>query len=397
MSVAAAPLRSPRTRALERLAQAGLFVFGIVMALVGAVVPALSERLSLTLGEVGTLFFVMNFAMLVASLVLGLVMDRFGLKAPLAIGSALVAVGLAMIGGADRFAVLLGAVTCLGLGGGSVNGSANTLAADLYDDPRRKAAALNLLGVFFGFGALFLPFGLGALTSVFGMAGVLYVAAAPCVLVAIAAVILVFPAPKQRHGFPLAEMPRFVRMPLVLAFGFLLFFESGNEFALGGYISTFLARDLGLSVAAASYCLAAYWAAIMVVRMVLSRLLLRTSAAAVVIASAGGAAACALLIAVAPNAPVAIAAAVLTGLALGGVFPTVLGMAAARFEEHSGTVFGILFTIGLCGGMTIPWIAGQLAEAAGLRAAFALVAANFVAVALLGSVARRLNAGSLPR
>jgi fucose permease len=392
VNVAATPARSPRTAALERLAQAGLFVFGIVMALVGAVVPALSERLSLTLGEVGTLFLVMNFAMLIASLVLGLVMDRFGLKAPLAIGSALVAAGLSMIGSADRFAILVAAVTCLGLGGGSVNGSANTLAADLYDDARRKAAALNLLGVFFGFGALFLPFGLGALTSVFGMAGVLYVAAVLCVLVAIAAAALVFPAPKQRHGFPLAEMPRFVRMPLVLAFAFLLFFESGNEFALGGYISTFLARDMGLSVAAASYCLAAYWAAIMGVRMVLSRLLLRTSASAVVIASAAGAAVCALLIAAAPNAIVAILAAVLTGVALGGVFPTVLGMAAARFDEHSGTVFGILFTIGLCGGMTIPWIAGQLAEAAGLRAAFALVAANFVAVAVLASVARRLNA-----
>jgi fucose permease len=392
VNVAARSVRSPRTAALERLAQAGLFVFGIVMALVGAVVPALSERLALTLGEIGTLFFVMNFAMLLASLVLGLVMDRFGLKAPLAIGAALVAVGLALIGSADRFGMLLGAVTCLGLGGGSVNGSANTLAADLYDDPRRKAAALNLLGVFFGFGALFLPFGLGALTSVLGMAHVLHAAAGLCVLVAAAAATIAFPAPKQRHGFPLAELPRFVRMPLVLTFGFLLFFESGNEFALGGYISTFLARDTGLSVAAASYCLAAYWAAIMGVRMVLSRLLLRTSPAAVVIASAVAAAAGALLIAVSPNAPVAVAAAVLTGAALGGVFPTVLGMAAARFEEHSGTVFGILFTIGLCGGMTIPWVAGHLAEGAGLRVAFVLVAANFVAVAVLGSVARRLNA-----
>jgi fucose permease len=297
-----------------------------------------------------------------------------------------------LTGTAARFATLLPAVTCLGLGGGSVNGSANTLAADLYDDARRKAAALNLLGVFFGFGALFLPFGLGALTSVFGMAGVLYAAAALCLLVAIAAAALVFPPPKQGHGFPLAEMPRFVRMPLVLAFAFLLFFESGNEFALGGYISTFLARDMGLSVAAASYCLAAYWAAIMAVRMVLSRLLLHTSASTVVIASAVGAAGCALLIAAATNALVATLAAVLTGLALGGVFPTVLGMAAARFDEHSGTVFGILFTIGLCGGMTIPWIAGQLAEGAGLRAAFALVAANFVAVAVLGSVARRVDA-----
>ena len=77
----------------------------------------------------------------VASLVLGLVMDRFGLKAPLAAGAALVAAGLALIGGADRFMLLLPAVACLGFGGGAVNGGANTLVADLHDDARRKAAA----------------------------------------------------------------------------------------------------------------------------------------------------------------------------------------------------------------------------------------------------------------
>jgi fucose permease len=52
-------------------------------------------------------------------------------------------------------------------------------------------------------------------------------------------------------------------------------------------------------------------------------------------------------------------------------------------------VFGILFTMALTGGMTIPWIAGHLADAAGVRAVFGLAAANFVAVALLSMAARR--------
>lgn len=384
---------SPTARAgvLGALAQAGMFVFGIVMAIVGAVVPTLSEHLALSLGNVGTLFLVMNFAMLVASLVLGLVMDRLGLKAPLVAGAALVASGLALIGSADRFALLLPAVACLGFGGGAVNGGANTLVADLHDDARRKAAALNLLGVFFGFGALLLPFSMGALTSALGVAGLLYTAALLCVTVSAVAAVLRFPAPKQRHGWPLAQMPRFLRMPIVLAFGFLLFFESGNEFALGGYISTFLARDLGVSVAAASYCLAAYWAAIMGVRIVLSRVLLHASAPTVVLASAVLSAGGALVLGLSATPAMAVAGAVVTGLALGGIFPTVLGLAGARFEEHSGTVFGILFTIALCGGMTIPWVAGHLAELAGLRAAFALVSANFVAVAILSLVAERVG------
>jgi fucose permease len=142
-------------------------------------------------------------------------------------------------------------------------------------------------------------------------------------------------------------------------------------------------------VAAASYALAAYWAAIMLARAVLSRLLLRVSAPLVVVRGALLAAGGALVIAVAPSAGIAVAGAMVTAVALAGVFPSPLGVTGAHFGEHSGTVFGILFTVALCGGMTIPWIAGQLADAAGLRWVFALAAANSVVVAVAMGVARR--------
>ena len=386
MTQAVAP---PATRALGAVAQAGMFVFGIVMALVGAVVPSLSEQLSLTLGGVGTLFLAMNFAMLVASLVLGLVMDRFGLKPPLAIGAWLVAVGLVLIGSAERYTQLIPAVLALGFGGGAINGAANTLVADLHDDARRKAAALNLLGVFFGFGALFLPFSLGALAAAFGMPMLLYASSILCVLTGGAAAALPFPAPKQRHGWPLGRMPQLLGMPIVLALAFLLFFQSGNEFTLGGYIGTFLTRELHLSIEAASYGLAVYWAAIMATRVVLSRLVLHVSPHAVVLGSALLSAGGALVIAMSSTPAIAIAGVVLTGLALSGIFPTVLGIASARFHENSGTVFGILFTVALSGGMTMPWVAGHLAEASGVGAVFVLAAANFIAIAVLSAIASR--------
>jgi MFS transporter, FHS family, glucose/mannose:H+ symporter len=377
------------TRALGLLALAGMFVFGLVIALVGALVPSLSARLDLTLGDIGTLFLAMNFAMLVASITIGLVVDRFGLKPPFAIGAALVALGLWLVASAEAPPALLVAVVALGFGGGLVNGGANTLAADLHDDPQRKAAALNLLGVFYGFGALMLPFSVGALTATLGFAGPLLGAAALCLLVAATAALQPFPAPKQRMGWPLAAMPRFLANPAVLALGFLLFFQSGNEFALGGYISAFLTREMQLSVGAASYALAGYWAAVMVTRLFLTRLLLVVSAPTVVTGSALLSVAAACGLALAPTPAVGVAASVVMGAALAGTFPTVLGMAGGRFEQHSGTVFGILFTLALSGGMTIPWIAGHLADAAGVRAVFLLAAGNFVAVGCLSVAARR--------
>ena len=61
-------------------------------------------------------------------------------------------------------------------------------------------------------------------------------------------------------------------------------------------------------------------------------------------------------------------------------------------QEHSGTIFGLLFTIALCGGMTASWLAGYLAEAAGIRAVFVLASANFDAIAVLGRFSNRRSA-----
>jgi fucose permease len=80
-----------------------------------------------------------------------------------------------------------------------------------------------------------------------------------------------------------------------------------------------------------------------------------------------------------------------TGVSLAGVYPATLGIAGARFESHSGTVFGILFAVALAGGMTVPWAAGQIGGAAGLHWVFVLVAASFAAILCLSRAAARLD------
>jgi fucose permease len=313
------------------------------------------------------------------------------MKPPLAIGPWLVAAALLIVASAPGYSALLPAVVLLGAGGGALNGATNVLVADLHADARRKASALNLLGVFFGVGALFLPLTFGALLAAVGFGTLLYAAAGLCIATAIYAALLRFPPPKQPQRLPIGEMPRFLTMPVVLAMAFLLFFESGNEFMLGGYISMFATRELGRGVASASWLLASYWAAIMLARILLSRLLLRVSPHAVILGGALAAALGALVVHVAGNSAAAAAGAILTGGALAGIYPSLLGVAGTRFREHSGTVFGILFTIALAGGMIMPWLAAQIAEAAGMRWVFVLVAANFGAIALLAAAVRRTH------
>lgn len=377
-------------RPLMGIACGGLFVFGIVMALLGAILPSLAERLRFSVADIGTLFLAMNFAMLACSLVLGVVMDRFGMRLPLVIGPLLVGAALLLIVRAEVFGALFPAVLLLGIGGGAVNGGANTLAADLYDDPNRKSSALNTVGIFFGIGALSMPFAIGALLARFSLSTLLVAAALLCVLLGAVAALLQYPAPKQAHRLPVAEMPRFLRSPFVVIFAALLFFESGIEFTLGGFISTYMSHDMAVSsVSMASWILAGYWAAIIVSRILLSRVALSVEPFRILSLCAAGACAGVLLAALAPGVTGAVAGVWLAGFALAGIYPTVLGIAGARYRSHSGTVFGILFAVALVGGMLLPWGSGLLGAGMGLRYVFGFIASCFVVIFGLGRLAAR--------
>ena len=288
-----------------------------------------------------------------------------------------------MVASAESYAALMGALVALGAGGALLNSAANTLIADLHPDAMRKNAALNLLGIFFGIGAVWLPFAIGSLLPALGLARILHIALVVALAPAALSAALAFPAPKHRRRVPLAETWRLARHPVVLAFGALLFFESGNEFILGGYISTYLAREMGSPVWRASLLLAVYWASLIAVRVAASRFLLRVPGGRVIIAGAVTAAAGVGLLALARGEWMAAAALVVTGGGVACIFPTTLGLAGSRFGEYSGSVFGLLFAIGLTGGMTLPWALGHLAGGAGLRTALLLPAAGFLAIAAI--------------
>lgn len=380
-----------RARWLSGAAYAGMFGFGIVMALLGALLPLLAARLHFDLAQAGDLFLVMNAAMLVTTLTVGPLLDRFGHKPPLLIAPLFVAVALVLVAEASTFNNLMAAVVLLGIGGGALNQVTNTLVADLYGDVRAKSAALNLLGVFFGIGALFVPFTVGSALHALGLTLILYLAMALSLLPVLLSFPFVFPPPHHREGVSAVRMLQLARQPLVVAFSFLLFFESGNEFVLGGYVTTYLTRDLGATVSLASYLLAAYWGALMLGRIILSRVALRSAGGTLVGISALGVAASTAWLLASRSVPVALICVILLGLSIAAIFPTVLGLAGSRYAGHSGTVFGILIGTALTGGMIMPWLAGRIAKSWSIRRALLLVVLNALAIFILQWLAGRIS------
>jgi fucose permease len=370
-----------------------MFVFGIVMALLGSVLPVVSAELGFGPARAGDLLALMNFAMLLASLGIGPALDRFGFRRPLILGPLLVAAGLVQIARAGTYRELLVAAPLLGAGGAVLNTATNALIADLYPESKAKNAALNRLGVFFGFGALGLPLAIGRLIETAGLRAILMAAAALVVSPSLAAAALRFPAPKQTRALPLRQVLTRERLPLVALFAALLFFQSGAEFVIGGYVPTLLTREIGAAVSAASYLFAGYWAALMAARVLLSRWLLRIRGESLVPLCAAGSLVATTGLIASRTLPAAGAAVIALGFSISGIFPTVLGVAGARFQEASGTLFGLLFTAALTGGMLAPWLAGRAAEAAGLRWGLGVLPAAFAAmIGISLRIRRRLRA-----
>jgi len=359
-----------------------MFVFGIVMAILGAILPSLFERIGFGAGAAGNLFLTMNFAMLLATLFFGPVVDRFGFRSILAVSAFLVAAAFLLLSRAATYSVVLAAAVVLGLGGGALNGGTNALTSDLHEGEKR-GAALNVLGIFFGFGALSVPFLIGALRERLGLGRILVLATALSLVPFIIYVVLRFPRAKHAQGFPIKDAAGIARNPLLWLTGFILFFESGNEFTVGGWISSHLQTTFGVAAGTAALVLAGYWAAVMAGRLVSSRLVRGVRNETLILASAALSLVAALLMALAPSGPAAAVGAVLIGAGFAAIYPTTLAIVGANFAAFTGTAFSVVISLGLVGGMLSPWLAGRIAQASSLRRGFIIPVVNCAMIIVL--------------
>jgi len=378
------------SRVLFVCACLGMLAFGIVLTTLGAVLPSIIERFGLDKAHAGQLLLIMTFGIIVASLVFGPMVDRYGYKGILLVATALILVGLEGIAFAPTLASLRVAIALIGFGGGIVNGGTNALVADISGGER--GSKLNLLGVFFGISAVGVPFVLATLTGRFSqsalMAGVGALVIVPFAVIAASG----FPMPKQPQGFPITAAAGLLRDPVMLLMAAILFLESGVELTVGGWISTFVKEVLGVGAGNALIILSLYWLGMMLTRIAVGNILKRASHIGVLYVLLAIALVGAALLLATHNIAIAAAGVFLLGVGFAAMFPTVLGFIADRYATLSGTAFSLAIAIALTGGMSLPFLAGILGGVYGMRGSFLIVP---VALAmqglLLGVLAGRLR------
>lgn len=379
-------LTSSARRRLFWSACGGIFVFGIVLAVLGVLfgLPEMRERLGVNLAQQGDIFLMLFLGVLAATVITGPIFDSFGSKSVLATSAAIVAAALVALSVAGSFPAAAAAAFALGFGGGGLNTATNALVADMYTEER--GAMLNYLGMFFGFGALFIPLLAASITNVLTIAELLMVAASMALACALAYVFLPFPPPRDTVGFSVfASISASRRHAGVMLFASLLFFQSGNESAVGGWTSTYLG-SAGASPRVATWVLAGYWAALMVGRLLSAVFVNAIGKNRLILLSGIGSAIGAAILWTSQSLTMLAAGAAVVGLSFAAIYPTTLAVAADRYERSAGTIFGLLFAVGLLGGMIFPWALGHISHAAGVRAGMVLPLIGAVMITILALV-----------
>jgi fucose permease len=365
----------------------GNFIFGIVLTVLGTILPSFMARFSVDKTLAGSSLTMLSVGILLGSLAFGPVADRHGFKGLLLASSSIIAGGLVAMAWAPSYGLFIAAVGVVGCGGGVINGATNALVSDI--SWRSRSADLSVLGIFFGIGAFGIPLVLGLLLDRFSYALLTASVAIPVLMTTALFALVRFPAPKQPGGLPIARSAEMLRCPAILVLGAMLFLQSGIEITTGGWTTTFFQEELGASPGAAAFGLSLFWMGMTAARLVLARILAQWAPPRVLLSFIGVAVLGALVVLTSDSVAVAYAGIFAIGAGLATGFPVILGYAGDLYPRSSGTVFSLLFVMAMTGGSILPFAAGAVGSAAGLRYALLVTPASLVAMTALLPLALR--------
>ena len=352
-----------------------MFVFGVVLLLMGSLLPGLR----VSGARAGGLGSFPLLGILAATILIGPVLDKVGAKAALAVALALIAAAMTVMPSLASYTALAAVALIYGLGGGILNTTTNVLVSEL--SAAGRGVALNLLGFSFSLGAVAAPLLVSLAAKGPSFLSALRVLAIAPAIVLVVILVLRFPVPANSET-PLRQLLKVLNQPPVWLFGALLFFESGNENCMFVWAGKVVGDLLHLPAARADLALVALSVAIGTGRLfaVFSLKWLGSRNQLLV---------CAVIMMAGAMAALAhetfgglVAGFAVLGLGMSAIFPTALGLAGDRFPDQTGTVFGAIMTLALIGGTSGPMAGGWAASSNPARVLLVPVAAG-AAIALL--------------
>lgn len=368
---------------------------GLCFSLWGAISVKLIPRLGIDKGQFGSLISLFMGSCLVLSLIMGVVLDSVGYMPVAVFGFATVSCCLFLLAYARAYPVVLGVCMLLGAGAMALNAAGNTLATRVFFDGKNPAAASNLTNVFFGAGILLTPLAVSFLFHKTSYERTLAAMAIVVLLPVAAAVAASYPT--SNAAFAFSDALGLLREPGLWMGGLVLFCCFSLDTTLKSWLPSLgkevigrahPEREVGAVDASALRLLVWFGAGMMLSRFLASNVPFITERGVWFVSAAGVASGIVILALIrTASSTLVVVLAATAGFIFGLSFPTTLGVTFAKFpKEVRGSVFGILFAIGLLGSVIMPKAIGNLARGSTVQKSLRLLLPLCVLQAILAIV-----------
>ncbi|GAB4496549.1 MAG: sugar MFS transporter [Anaerolineales bacterium] len=341
------------------------FIFGVTDNLKGPTLPAMLTELNINYGTGGNIFFGEYIGFLAATLITGVLADRFGLKLVIGLAGVLLVIGVGGYSSVGTPILLTTSLFIVGLGLGAFELGPNAVIVSLHHE--QKGLYLNLMAVMHGLGSMIAPLFAGALLSMDVSWRTIYRWDLLLILIFLASsLFLRFPKSEEKSALNFHAIPKLAfKSHLPLYYGAMLFYVAA-EIGLASWMVVYLQNERGMDAARSNNYLAFFFGMLMLGRFlggfIVKRLgYLRATLIASLLAS----------LSIAFGAFTSISIFIpLTGFFFSIIFPTLTAAVSDTAHENTNSILGVLFTFSGLGGALGPWLVAWSNELFGLQTGF---------------------------
>jgi fucose permease len=340
----------------------GFIITGMACTILGPTLPVFIARWNLNDAQAGFFFTTQFGGSLLGVITSGVLLSTRGYRAALILGFLLMAAGIAGLNSATHLLALL-ATAAYGFGFGVAIPATNLCIAEISGE--RRSAALNLLNIGWGVGAITCPVIMlaGLRSNHFTLA--LFAVSLGAVFLAVLFGMMKFeskrrsiatPAEAVSHRRPIHP----IHIPVALALLFYLYV--GTENGISGWAAE-QARRIGMG-ASSTIIPMFFWAGLLSGRGISAIILHRTKEILVVISGLLLSACGTVVLLLAATRSTVIFGVLLAGLGLSSVYPIFIAWFSKWYGERARSLGAVMFSLASIGGATVPWIVGFVSQRA---------------------------------
>lgn len=346
------------------------FVFGFTDNLKGPTLPSMLAELQISYGTGGNIFFGEYFGFLIATLITGILADRFGLKSVILLAGVFLGIGVSGYSYFQSAILLSGSLFILGLGLGSLELGPNAIIVSLHHE--RKGLYLNLMAVMHGLGSLIAPLFAGWLLSLNISWRLIY--RWDILLIALFILIFIFlrfPKAEEKTQLDFRHIPQIAFKGQLPWFYSAIAFYVAAEIGIASWLVTFLQDIHNASVTFSNQSLSLFFTMLMIGRLIGGFFVHRIGYLRSILFMSMGALACTLIGLFGPKEASFLLP--FTGFFLSIIFPTITAAVSDVYTENANTILGMLFTFAGIGAVIGPLFIAWSSDLFGLQTGFSII------------------------